>query len=442
MTTALHSPPTPVVVRSDPYLYRNGYWQFDYHEGQWEAMAARERFILISAGTQSGKTACLPWWLLSEIKERGPGDYLFATPTFTLLEKKALPEFLRLFHTKLGFGDYVGGSKRTFTLNARAEAALFGKKQKEPSRVVFGHAQDPDSLESATYKGAVLDEAGQKKFKHGSWEAVQRRLSIHEGRCLIGTTPYYIGWLKRELHDRAGDGTVRLVQFASTMNPAFPREEYDRMRAIMPRWKFDMMYRGLFRRPAGMIYDCWSDKNTMPRFPLPPTWPRHLGLDFGGVNTAGVFLAEEQTDDGESTGRYIAYRTYHEGSRTTKEHAKALRRGEVMTPAATGGAWSEDQWRREFRDAGLPVRRPPIREVEEGIGRVYALMKTRRLLVFDDLHDLIDDIESYSRVLGDDDEPTEKIEDKEKFHLADGLRYKCCQLAHPTAKAEGFTAHL
>ena len=40
------------------------------------------------------------------------------------------------------------------------------------TNVYFGHAQDPDSLESATAKAAWLDEAGQGKFKLDSWRAV------------------------------------------------------------------------------------------------------------------------------------------------------------------------------------------------------------------------------------------------------------------------------
>ncbi|NBW23611.1 MAG: terminase, partial [Caulobacteraceae bacterium] len=56
------------------------------------------------AGTQSGKTAFGPIWLLNEITRCGPGDYLVVTPTFQLLAKKALPEFLRLFNRMRGLG--------------------------------------------------------------------------------------------------------------------------------------------------------------------------------------------------------------------------------------------------------------------------------------------------------------------------------------------------
>ena len=49
----------------------------------------------------------------------------------------------------------------------------------------FGHANDPDSLESATAKAAWLDEAAQNKFKLDSWEAILRRLSACVVFCIV-----------------------------------------------------------------------------------------------------------------------------------------------------------------------------------------------------------------------------------------------------------------
>lgn len=405
----------------DPYFVDHGRLSFAYHPGQRRVMESTRRFILMLAGTQGGKTVLGPWWLMREMMRCGAGDYLVATPTFTLLELKALVEFKRLFIDRLQLGGYKGSPSRQFILSPRGEEILFGQAgQPQQTRVLFGHAQDPESLESATIKAAVLDEAGQKKFKRGSWEAIQRRLSIHEGRVLLPTTPYALGWLKSELHDpaRAGDPDIDLIQFDSMENPTFPRSEYERMQEKMPRWKFNMMYRGIFERPAGMIYDCFDAECKVKRFTIPEAWPRLVGVDFGGVNTAAVYIAEDP-----QTHKLYLYRTYHAGSRTAREHVQEMRRDEPAKLTAFGGAGSEDQWRREFATSGLHIHQPPVSEVEIGIDRVYALFKTRRLFVFDDLRDLIDDLESYSRVLDDMGEPTERIEDKETYHRLDALRY-------------------
>ena len=184
-----------VVPTTDPLKAK---LRFNLHRGQLRAWESAKRFVLVLAGTQSGKTSFGPVWLWREIQRCGPGDYLVVTPTYPLLVKKALPEFLRLFKRRLRLGDYQSQQK-VFTFDQGGERRAFGATQEEPTQIFFGHATDPESLESATAKGAWLDEAGQKKFRLGSWEAVQRRLSIHEGRALLTTTPYDLGWLKQLL---------------------------------------------------------------------------------------------------------------------------------------------------------------------------------------------------------------------------------------------------
>jgi hypothetical protein len=392
-----------------------------FHQGQREAYWSEARFTLVLAGTQGGKTAVGPPWLLKQMQQRGPGDYMVVSPTYTLMEKKALPEFLRLFEDALHLGQH-NKNTRTFTITREGARSLWGVDVIAPSHVFFGYGENPNSLESATLKAVWVDEGGQKEFKRESWQAILRRLSIEEGPVLLTSTPYLLGWLSELVESEAAN--VRVINFPSIANPRFRKSEWDRAKAELPPWKFNMFYRGLFERPAGMIYDCWSDDdNLVGAFAIPDAWPRHLGLDFGGVNTAGIYLAQELAADGTKTGRFYAYREYHAGGRTAAQHAVALAQREPRQPKVTGGSKSEDQWRWEFARAGLPVGEPPIAEVEVGINRVYGLIASRNLLVFDSLRGLRDQILSYSRELDDAGEPTEKIEDKETFHYLDALRY-------------------
>ncbi len=386
-------------------------YAYNFHSGQEQAWDGAKRFTLVLAGTQSGKTALGPLWLHREISRRGPGDYMVVTPTYPLLNLKALTEFKAHFQRRLGLGEY-SSTARTFTYHDGSV------------RVLFGYASDPDSLEAATAKAVWLDECGQKKFRLGSWEAIQRRLSIHQGRALLTTTPYDLGWLKQRLHDpweAAGRDhpEIDVIGFSSLANPAFPRDEYERARRELPRWRFDLFYRGVFTRPAGLIYDCFlPDKHTCPRFAIRNDWPRFLGLDFGGVNTAGVFFAEDP-----GNGRLYAYREYHAGGRTAAQHTAELLKGEPGLPVAAGGAKSEGQWRDEFAAAGLPVHEPDVADVEVGINRVYGAIAAGKLFVFNDLVGLLDELGSYSREVDDAGEPTEKIEAKEQYHRLDAVRY-------------------
>lgn len=414
--------------------------RYNFHRGQWRAWNSTARFILLLAGTQSGKTVFGPTWLYREIKTCGPGDYMVVTPTFQLLGKKALPAFVELFEEHLQVGHYVGSPIRRFEFTREGSRRTFGNHWKgDKTTVFFGHAQDPDSLESATAKAAWLDEAGQRKFRRASWDAIRRRLSISEGRVLVTTTPYDLGWLKQVLYDpwkEKRDDRIEVINFKSIENPAFPRTEYDAAQRDLPRWKFNMFYNGLFERPAGLIYDCFVDAgpgtHEIPRFVIPDHWQRYLGLDFGGVNTCGVFYAEEP-----GTGKLYVYREYLKGSLTAKEHVDKLLEGEPGLPITVGGSWSsEEQWRHEFRSAGLPVRKPAVSGVEIGIDRVYGAHKRNEIYVFDDLTGYLEQKLTYSRELNDNDEPTDVIADKQYFHYMDAERYIVGWLKRPVRKTQ------
>ena len=277
------------------YEIRDGQLQLRMERNRLQAEAWRSdrRFTFMIAGTQAGKTTFGPWWLWREWQKRGPGDYLAVTATYDLFKLKMLPEMLRVFCELLGWGTYHA-----------TDRVILGK---DGSRIILRSANSPGGLESATAKAAWLDECGQDDFTLLAWEAVLRRLALAEGRVLGTTTPYNMGWLKTEVMDRwlAGDPDYLVVQGASTENPAFPTAEYERAKRTMPGWKFAMFYQGLFERPAGMIYADFTDDNLVDPFPLPVEWPRYVGIDFGAVNTAVLWIAEDV-----DRAAYYVYREY------------------------------------------------------------------------------------------------------------------------------------
>jgi hypothetical protein len=406
---------------------------FNFHPGQSRAWESDKRVVAVIAGGRSGKTSFAPLWLHREMLRQGPGDYLVAAPSFPLIDKAAGPEVEHFFGRLLRLGE-LKRSPMQFVFSASGSMSLWGRTPDRQPRILFGHADDPESLEAMSAKAAWLDEAGQGKFKLGSWEAVQQRLSIDRGRTLITTKPYNLGWLKQKVYDpyKSANGNhpeIDVIRFDSTENPAFPPEEFERARATLPRWKFDMQYRGLFTRPAGLIYESFdAGRHVVRRFPVPAEWPRYVGLDFGPVNTAAVFFARE-TCDGRRTGRLVLYRTYHPGKRTPEEHVRAIREEEPHHLTAVGGSASEDEWRRQFAAAGLEVREPPVRDVEVGIDKVFAAHLRDEIVVFDDLEHYLDEKLTYSRELSDAGEPTERIADKSAFHLLDAERYAMSWLA-------------
>ncbi len=401
--------------RTELWHVEDGKIKARLHPGQTRAWQSQARFIWMLAGTQGGKTSFGPLWLHREIQRHGPGDYLAVTSTYPLLKLKMLPEFLRLFQYTLKLGYWRAGDK----------VFRFHDGQ---TRVIFGSATNSESLESATAKGAWLDEVGQDQFRLESWEAILRRLSLHQGRVLGGTTIYNLGWLKQQVYDpwRKGDRDHDIIQFRSTLNPAFPRSEYLRAKRTLPLWKFRMFYQGLYDRPAGLIYSDFKDAyreeggSKVRPFNIPPHWPRFVGIDFGAIHTVTIWLAQDPISQ-----VYYLYRETMEGNKTSGQHAATLIENAMGVNLCTvhGGAMSEIQQRLDWGQAGVLVLPPPFDDVEAGIDRTIALFKGRRLYVFDTCEGTLDELGTYSREVDEFGNPTDKIKDKEKFHRLDGLRY-------------------
>ena len=400
--------------------------KWTFHEFQVQAWEAKERFLFLVAGHQSGKSLFGAYWLLREIQRTATisdrNDYLIVGPDTELLKKSALPKFASLTR---GMAEYKK-QDRCFVFTPEGAKRLCGVACE--IRVFVGYATKPESLEAATYKAIWPDECGQGDFLRESWSALQRRAGRFKARFCVTTTPYIIeGWFKEIIDDyvakRRDDGIV--INFPSMANPAYSREELDRLKKEYSTQEYELFVLGRFTRPAGSVFDCFTrERNVVEPFDIPDDWPRFLGMDFGQKNTAAVFLAEDPKDR-----TLYAYGSYHTGERTAKEHVWAIRKKALGSynrrefDMSVGGTWSEDEWRTDFIVAGLPIVRPPTKDLFVGISRVYRQFKTGKLKVFSTCEPLIAEIESYRRDKDKNGETVEAIANKEKFHRLDALRY-------------------
>ncbi len=415
-----------------------------FHSGQigvWNDETGLD--IVACAGTQGGKTTMGAPWLLREIKRTAKygletptrrAAYIYAGPTLELLANQALPEFDRLFVAEWGLGRLYRGNKPVFQFSPEGAKRLCGVDI--PISVIFAYATDSGNLESVTALGGVWDESGQQDNKLASYRAYNRRLKaarsmgkkigVPLGRRLFTTTPYEWGWFKEFVVDPAiaGNDGFSFHNWPSWFNPMVDEEECRRELELgMPVEEWQMMYLGEYTRPRGKIYDCFNrETNTCSRFPIPDDWERSIGVDFGTNNTAAVFLAREESG-GHPTGRWIMYRTYHEGGKTIKEHSAAMTDGLRGRPIAAGGSHGEEGTREAYLANGLWIREPYENSVEDQIRLVYTAIKTGRLVIFDDLEKILHEIEMYSRELDDYGNPTDRIRDKSAYHRLDALRY-------------------
>jgi hypothetical protein len=454
-----------------------------FHEGQSAAWASHAMEVVAVAGTQGGKTATEAPWLLREVQRCAPlillfgeGKFIYAGPTLTLMGEQALPAFKDLFEEEEQLGRLIGGNKPKFFFSKEGLRKVLGFDHC-PVTFTFAYTQDSSNLESMTALAGAWDEAGQKENKQASYRAFNRRLKVARsytfkrawealtdaqremlkwwkdtyyeaegpggmfGRRFWGTTPYEWGWFKTDVYDKAetaikrGDKRWAFFNFPSWFNPNISEQEceLEREENGMPDWEFDMMYKGLFTRPAGLIYGCFDTKKHICKpFAIPIDWKVFPGGDFGNNNTACVWIAKDPV----SETLYVVAE-YTQKSKSYKEHAQGMREALVraigphgINPGAAG-SHQEDGWREAYRMHGIPFDEPPVNDVETQIGCVYEAFTSGNLIIFDTCVKTVANITRYSRVLDDQLEPTKEIRDKAKFHFADCLRYIISKLRPP-----------
>lgn len=360
-------------------------------------------------------------------------DYLAVTANFDLFKLKMLPELLRHFCIDLKIGKYWAQDRVIEIAKDFIPGNFQATNSQDPmwARIILRSGAAEAGLESSTAKAVWFDEAAHPDIQRTAWEAIQRRMAIYQGRVLFSTTCYEWNWFKLEVYDKAaaGDPDFDLIQFDSTLNPNFSKDEYDRMRRVLPDWKFNLFYRGIYSKPAGMIYDCFDDSLCLiPRHPLPDSWPRYTGHDFGPVHTSALWLAQNP-----GTGDLIVYREYlTDSKKAAAENVMEWKKMSGMewilrrVGGAGAGQAADEGWRQAYSLANWPIEAPWEKSVEVGIDRVYGWFKLNRIKIFSDLFTLIDEIQSYSRELDDNYIPTDKIRNKERYHELDALRSLIC----------------
>jgi len=404
---------------------------FESHTGQreaWEKDRSTYDVLAVCAGWQAGKSLCAAPWLLREIQLTPDGkDYGAVAPSYPLMNKKLLPELRAVFR---GIAKYRPGD-RVFVSTKEGLKRLGRTK---PFVIHLLHCDDPDAMEAATFSAMIWDEPGQVPDVY--WQAAQARVSVMGGKMLLTSRPYYWNWYKREVWDKRNEpgGRIKVVNFRSCDNPAFPMETYLKRKAEMPPWLFSMRYDGVFTRPAGAVYDCF-DPAVHYRVPfdvLPDEWEIVIGLDFGLVNMAAVWGVKWLDEKGRSCLHLLG--SYLAGNRSPEDHVthllgqikhklKALKVKKWRIARAVGGSWSEDQWRVQFSSAGLTIERPPYRLVEPGVQCVYRELKLKKLTIDPHLTKLKTDFEEYAFETTDEGDVLDKIKDKATYHRLDCVRY-------------------
>lgn len=382
------------------------------HDGQRETIESfgrREALVTAAvAGTGGGKTVSGYVALVTAMALRPGQIWVVAEPTRPMIERilltpapgrYTLPQFLAFFDPDMVY--------------LKSKGMIHHKW----GTVVLASAENPDSLQGAQCGGIWLDECG--LMSRLAYLTAIQRVGFYGGNLLLTTTPYNLGWLKADVWDRwvDGDASLTCVNYSSLANPKYPREMVEEARTRMSAERFSMMYEGKFGRPEGMIYNCFDDAvHVVDDFPIPDSWERSGGFDFG-FNHPAAGLALARDDDGV----WYAFHEYYEREKTARYAGEQLRGAGLA-----GMTWFADPAR---PDSIVDLRKEGLgavaanNEVLDGIDTVYGLFKTGRLKIFRSLRWLRDELGSYcweqDRATGEWlDKPVKEHDD-----LADALRY-------------------
>lgn len=389
--------------------------QFHLHPGQIRVMESHARFTAMIAGTGSGKTSFGPVWCSVQIVKaqanpKNHGRGMVIGPTYDLLRREARAAIVATFQGT-EFEGILHEQQNVYHLPNGYD-------------IYLRSADKWESIEGGQWDWIWWDEAGQSKY--AVWLAVQARLAMSMGPCLITTTPYPKGsWLKREIYDRwkAGDPDYLVVNFTSIENPEYPVDEYERMRIELPPEVFGMRYGGKFTHLQGLVYPELMDA-VIDTMALPEGWQqwRKIGaIDFGYHNPFVILNAVESPD-----GVLYLYEEHYKSGMLLAEHAKRLRPGTLYFADPSAKQDIEELRAIVAKDTrtfnGVRIR-PADNEVAVGIERVRTRLRTRRLLIARACKFTIDEGESYhyrdaEDKLGADNAP-EKVDD----HAMDALRY-------------------
>jgi hypothetical protein len=168
---------------------------------------------------------------------------------------------------------------------------------------------------------------------------------------------------------------------------------------------------------------CIRPKSLMPR--NINDWPTYSGHDFGISNPAALFLARDP-----GTGDLHLFKEYLPGGgKSIAQHVdsfKTITLNRNLIKSVGGNVTTEDEIRQGYAAHGWMIYPPTWTKPAVQIERTIALMERNRIIIYDDLHNLLGEISNCLWELDDENKPTKgKIRDESKYHLLAALRYLC-----------------
>lgn len=218
---------------------------------------------------------------------------------------------------------------------------------------------------------------------------------------------------------REGETNGRFVVMAGWDDaPHLTEEAKQEMLATYPPFMRLARSRGLPQMGAGVIYPVDQTAYAITPFEIPDNWKRAYGMDVGWNCTAAVWGAYNEEED-----RWVIWSEHYAKQATPLENAHGIKgRGAwipgVIDPACTGANQKDGTTLLgEYQALGLDLTLAD-NSVEAGIMRVWTLLSTGKLQIFNNCVNLLRELRGYIR-----DEKGQIV--KQDDHACDAMRYLC-----------------
>jgi len=346
----------------------------------------------------SGKTYLGSVWVVKKFKTLDQCTGAIIAPTYKILQQSTLQKFFSLFPIlRLGYKEQKG------------------EIEISPVKKIFVRSADnPLSLEGMSLDFAWLDEAGM--MPRLVWDVIRSRVSMTGGQVLLTTTPYGINWLYYDFYLpwlNKQDPSLSFFTWKSIDNPKFNKKFFESERKRMSEKEFRRRYCGEFQKMEGLVYDLPESQIIDPKEINDATYV--CGVDWGYKNPSAILvLAITQNE-------IYAVDEWKESGKTTPEIINILK-----------ALISRYNIKHVFPDPAEPDRIKELdlsgiksekvsKDLKGGISFIQHLIKERKLFIFKNCVNLIDEMNSYHYPEKLDAYPDIPV--KLNDHLLDCLRY-------------------
>jgi hypothetical protein len=252
--------------------------------------------------TKRGKVYPVREWLRrnglpADLIAKGPGEMWAASPNFSVA-KGQIRRWIRRYSPT--------GSRFLRWDNPQEAEVIFPNGGKIVSKAYKQYDQDPQTWEGANVRGIGLDE---QPNSYECFLAGLSRLIDQRGKMVNALTPLRgkNNWLYKECvgpEALSANPDYRVSKLHGEDNPHIPAEWWAKIMAKYPAWQRAAREHGEFVSPEGAVYTL-SEAHIVQPFPLPNTWRRFVGVDWGAVNPHVTWIAQVRERFSTPCGRVL-----------------------------------------------------------------------------------------------------------------------------------------